>query len=224
MPTRYDILPKGQKALLPHLRALIPMGFVLYGGTAIALQLGHRESIDFDFFSDLPLSKPDLVAANPLLAGATVLQDERETWTVLVQPPRSPERPVKLSFFGALHFGRVGTPEPSDGGELLLASLDDLFGHKLKVLLQRVELKDYRDIAAMLRSGLPLERGLAAAGALFGNMFPPAEALRALGWFRDGDLRLLPEAGRATLLHAIQNAGPVRNLKILSRRLGIAGR
>ena len=46
--TRYDILPKTQLAVLPELSPTRYAGFTLYGGTAIALQIGHRESIDFD--------------------------------------------------------------------------------------------------------------------------------------------------------------------------------
>jgi hypothetical protein len=45
-----DILPESQRRLWPELDA-IPSNFVLYGGTALALQLGHRVSEDFDFFS-----------------------------------------------------------------------------------------------------------------------------------------------------------------------------
>jgi len=44
------ILPESQRNLWPHL-GRIPDRFVLYGGTAIALRFGHRQSIDFDFFS-----------------------------------------------------------------------------------------------------------------------------------------------------------------------------
>ena len=54
MPTifepRLDILPESQLRLWPELDA-VPSDFVLYGGTALALQLGHRVSEDFDFFS-----------------------------------------------------------------------------------------------------------------------------------------------------------------------------
>jgi hypothetical protein len=45
-----DILPASQRALWREL-AEIPPDFVLYGGTALALRLGHRQSEDFDFFS-----------------------------------------------------------------------------------------------------------------------------------------------------------------------------
>ena len=50
---RFDVLPQEQKALWPELRA-VPPAFVLYGGTALALRLGHRVSVDFDFFSSEP--------------------------------------------------------------------------------------------------------------------------------------------------------------------------
>jgi hypothetical protein len=48
------ILPPEQRRLWPELRD-IPRGFVLYGGTAIALHLGHRQSVDFDL---APGAKP----------------------------------------------------------------------------------------------------------------------------------------------------------------------
>ena len=47
---RLEILPESQWRLWPELDA-IPSDFVLYGGTGLALQLGHRVSEDFDFFS-----------------------------------------------------------------------------------------------------------------------------------------------------------------------------
>jgi predicted nucleotidyltransferase component of viral defense system len=50
----------------------------------------------------------------------------------------------------------------------VVASFADLLATKLTVVLQRVEAKDYRDVAAMMRSGLKPEFGLAAARRLFG--------------------------------------------------------
>lgn len=62
MPTqsftpRLDILPAAQVTLWQELGEEIPSTFTLYGGTALALQLGHRQSIDFDFFG--PAFDPD---------------------------------------------------------------------------------------------------------------------------------------------------------------------
>ena len=52
MPSKLhkEILTKEQKELLPLIK-LFKKDFGLVGGTAIALHIGHRESIDFDLFS-----------------------------------------------------------------------------------------------------------------------------------------------------------------------------
>jgi len=54
---RLSILPEAQKRLWPVLVAAPRLGFVLYGGTAIALRLGHLASVDFDFFTEKLLDK-----------------------------------------------------------------------------------------------------------------------------------------------------------------------
>ena len=46
-----EILPKEQQEIYNHLKQVTDLGFTLFGGTAIALQLGHRTSVDFDFFT-----------------------------------------------------------------------------------------------------------------------------------------------------------------------------
>jgi len=44
---RLEILPQAQRRLWPELNNAPDLGFSLYGGTAIALRLGHRDSIDY---------------------------------------------------------------------------------------------------------------------------------------------------------------------------------
>jgi hypothetical protein len=78
---RLDILPPPQR-LLWHELSAVPPEFVLYGGTAIALHLGHRESVDFDFFGDRPLDPSLLVPALPFLVGATVTRSASRTPSV----------------------------------------------------------------------------------------------------------------------------------------------
>ncbi|MCA9991272.1 MAG: nucleotidyl transferase AbiEii/AbiGii toxin family protein [Anaerolineales bacterium] len=51
-----SILTEEQKQLLPFVKAC-GQRFYLVGGTAVALQIGHRKSIDFDLFSSQPLNK-----------------------------------------------------------------------------------------------------------------------------------------------------------------------
>ena len=67
-----ECLPHAQRQLWPLLKPAAPLGYVLYGGTAIALRLGHRVSVDFDFFSNHGLDITALHAAMPFLEAATV--------------------------------------------------------------------------------------------------------------------------------------------------------
>jgi len=98
----------------------------------------------------------------------------------------------------------VGEPEVSEDGVVVAASLEDLLPFKLKLVVQRVEAKDYLDVAAILRSGLSLERGLAAAEVLFAPDLPPMVVRsRPLTYFEGGDLSSLPADVRATLCAAV---------------------
>ncbi len=198
---RKDVLPPPQQQLWPELAAATREGFVLYGGTAVALHLGHRQSVDFDFFSERPFDPDALHQRLPFLAGAEVLQAEPNTLTALVRSGPLAEDTVKVSFFGNLNFGRVGTPLHTPDGVIVAASMEDLLGHKLKVLMQRVEVKDYMDIDALLCAGVDLERGLAAAQSLF-SAFPPTESLKALTYFAPKELASLGLELKARLIDA----------------------
>jgi len=73
---RTDILPKAQQELWPLLAPAPGLSFVLYGGTAVALYLGHRVSVDFDFFRSARLDKKELDASFAFIKGAkTILED-----------------------------------------------------------------------------------------------------------------------------------------------------
>jgi hypothetical protein len=192
---------------------------VLYGGTALALRLAHRRSVDFDFFTEQPLSRSALMSALPSLAGSTLLQDTSDTVTAAVPAGRSK---VKVSFFSDLRIGRIGRPDWTDDGVLQIASTIDLFATKLKVLLQRVEAKDYQDIAAMLEHGLRLADGLAAARTLYGGTFQPTECLKALIYFKDGDLESLSRATRSRLIAAVNEVRDLPRIRRTSKSLSAA--
>ena len=212
---RMEILAAAQQRLWPQLRALRDLGFTLYGGTAIALRLGHRASVDFDFFSEAGLDRGIIGDAAPFITGSTTLQDQGDTWVVLVPCGDSATEHVKVSLFGGIAFGRIGDPDVTGDGVAEVASLDDLMATKVKVVLQRAESKDYRDIVAMLRAGTSLARGLAAARLLFGPNFQPSESLKALSYFNDGDLASLSMSEKRALVHAVT---AVRDLPVVTLR------
>lgn len=219
-----DALPDTQRRLWPALQPAASLGFVLYGGTAISLRLGHRQSVDFDFFTDRPLDDQALHANLPWLSHAPVLQEAPETLTVLAPSTTQggdTSGTVKVSFFGAISFGRLADPDITADGVAQVASLDDLLATKLKALLQRVEAKDYQDIAALLSSGVRLDRGLAGARALYGLSFQPAECLKALVYFQGGDLETLPATTRNALMSAVMTVGRLPEVVIVSRALAL---
>jgi hypothetical protein len=214
-----EILPPRQQQLWRELEPTVRLGLVLYGGTAIGLRLGHRTSVDFDFFTDKPLERATLDDSFPFLKRSIVLQEQPHTLTVLVPAHEAEGHPapgqgVKLSFFGNLDFGRIDKPELTEDGVLNVASLDDLMATKLKVLLQRIEAKDYKDIAAMLEAGVSLARGLAGASQMYKGSFQSSESLKALVYFEGGDLDLLTKQEKEVLIGAARH---IRDLPSVSR-------
>jgi hypothetical protein len=195
---RLDILPPAQRRLWNEL-ADVPGEFVLYDDTALALHLGHRRSVDFDFFGDRPLDPALLVPAIPFLAGATVTQRVPDTFSCTVDRGGV----IQLSFFGLPDLPRLSSPLIAPDNGLLVASLLDLAGTKASVVQMRAEAKDYVDIDALLTDGrIDLPTALAAARAIYGTTFNPQNTLKALSYFEDGNLRRLPQPVRDRLARA----------------------
>lgn len=196
----FEILPPAQKALWPEL-AEVPQHFVLYGGTGLALRLGHRTSVDFDFFSSEPVIPIQLLGSLNILAKAKVLQNTSQTLTVAVDR----NGPVNLSFFGGLGLGRVGEPEKTVDGVVSVASLLDIAGTKAAVVYQRAERKDYIDLLAIIDSGVSLSQAMAAARAIYGVQYNPALTLKSLAHFGDGDLPKLTAEQKMQLIRIATN-------------------
>jgi Nucleotidyl transferase AbiEii toxin, Type IV TA system len=213
---RFDVLPAAQQQIWNALAVAPHLGFVLYGGTAIALHLGHRHSIDFDFFRSEPLDKNQIRAEFAFVKGAAVLQDTPDTQVILAEMPAGL---VKISFFGSIGFGRVNAPLLTRDGILLVASLDDLMATKLKATLDRAEAKDYRDIAAMISAGVSLSAGLSAFKQMFDG--EPAQVLRAIGYFKDGDLNTLSEADQQLLRRARDGVDVLSEVRLKSGLLAV---
>lgn len=222
---RLDILQESQRRLWDEL-AGVPEGFVLYGGTAIALHLGHRQSVDFDFFGARHFDPATLAASITFMKAATITQRAPNTLSGIVDRAG----PVNISFFGVPGIPHVAPPHISPDNGLAVASLLDLAGTKASVVQQRAEAKDYADIDAILQDGrIDLPTALASAKAIYGAQFNPQITLKALSYFGEGNVHRLPQSiqdrlARAarevdldrlpTLAHAAQqrdrNRGPSR--------------
>jgi hypothetical protein len=207
---RLDVLPSAQRRLWPEL-AGTPPEFTLYGGTAIALRLGHRPSIDFDWFATESFAPNDLIERVPYLKGAAVRQSSPNTLTATVDR----DEPVQVSFFGGLDLGQVAEADIAAGPEIKVGSLIDLAGFKAAVVMRRAELRDYIDVhALMTKANISLAEMLAAALIIYGDQFSPLLSLKALAYHDDAALRELPANVRRDLTAAVAATDP-RRLPVL---------
>ncbi|MGH8551276.1 MAG: nucleotidyl transferase AbiEii/AbiGii toxin family protein [Methylococcales bacterium] len=189
-------LPPPQRRLSPEL-AVTPETFTLYGGTALALRLGHRTSVDFDFFSNTPFDPDQLASKLPYLKDAERVQVAPNTLTCRVERGG----PVLVSFFGDLGLGLAAAREQAQGMPLYVASLLDLAGTKAAAVQKRAEVKDYLDMDALLRHGVNLPTALAAGSIVYGRSFNPLITLKALSYF--DDVPALPRDVRERLTAAV---------------------
>ena len=163
----------------------VPEEFVLCGGTAVALHLGHRESYDFELFVSQNFDPDTLLDSISFLRNSNVVQKANSTLTCLVD--RSV--PVKISFFGVPKIQLTDPPLIAPETKLKVASLRDLAGMKAAVVQKGAEAKDYIDMDALIRLGhIDLSTALAAGNAIYGAQFNPANTLKSLCFFADGDL------------------------------------
>lgn len=195
-----DILPPAQKRLWDELID-VPPEFILYGGTAIALHIGHRESVDFDFFGRESFDPDILYRSVSFLEGASVIQKAKDTLTAIVERGK----PVQVSFFGLPDLGRIREPLVVPETGLRVADLIDLAGMKAAVVQKRAEAKDYIDLDALsVRAGIDLPTALSAARQIYGPSFNPQITLKALSYFEDGNLPTISREVRERLVDAVR--------------------
>lgn len=113
----------------------------------MALRLGHRQSIDFDFFSPRAFQPLELYKSIPYLRDQAIVQQSASTLSCNIE---TADGAVKISFFGDLSLGQIEWPDRITENGIAVASLLDIFGMKCATVPQRNEVKDYIDIHALL--------------------------------------------------------------------------
>jgi hypothetical protein len=214
-PLHLEVLPPRQRALWARLGE-VPSEFVLYGGTAIALRLGHRQSLDFDFFAPRDFDPATLRARIPFLEGAETVQVAPSTLLCRTGGIDG----VLVGFFGLPRLKRVAEPDLLAEPAVRIAALIDLAGTKAAVVQRRAAAKDYLDLDALIASGIGLPTALAAAKTIYGDTFNPLPTLKALCFFGDGDLGSVPFDARERLARAVKQTDLDRLPTIAAREDG----
>jgi hypothetical protein len=156
-----DILTTGQQELLGFVKQF-NKSYYLVGGTAIALQIGHRKSIDFDLFTSASVNK---LALKKIVSDYdpehTLIYEEEDQIHFIVNG-------VRLTFFAypyeiehSISFNDIVT----------MPTLLSLAAMKAFALGRRAKWKDYVDLFFLLRDSFTLEAICLEANRLFGNSF-----------------------------------------------------
>ncbi len=119
--------------------------YILGGGTALALQLAHRKSFDFDFFYSSPIPKNFLEKLSEVLEISTISVDSSEELTFFTKDE------IKLTFL-YYPFGYAFPLITLENG-LTLFPVKDIAIKKAYTIGRRGEYRDYFDLYAILNSG-----------------------------------------------------------------------
>jgi len=172
-----EVLNEKQKKLLPLVRLFYDK-FYLVGGTAIALQLGHRRSIDFDLFS---LQKIDQRKIRSLIIKNyqidKVMIDDNEEYTIMVDG-------VKITF---LHYPfKIKVTKKFDD-YIKMPNLTTLAAMKAYALGRRAKWKDYVDLYWIMKKHTTLEKIIKTAQIIFSGEFNEKNFREQLAYFKDID-------------------------------------
>ncbi len=170
-----EILNESQKKLLPLLHKFKKQ-FYMVGGTAIALHIGHRLSIDFDLFKD------GVIKAKAI---TTKFEVQKEKFIVMLNIDGQLNmicRDVKFTFF---NFPYDIPHNILVEKSISIPTLLDLSAMKAFALGRRSKWKDYLDLYFILKSHHDYAEISKRAEELFGDMFSQKLFRAQLSYFKD---------------------------------------
>ena len=171
------ILNKNQLELIPLIKEF-SREFYLVGGTAIALQLGHRQSIDFDLFKTKSFNKKKIIdKIEKYHSNYITIYKENNQLHLLVNN-------VKITFF---EFGFDVPHKIKFENIITVPTLTDLAAMKAYALGRRAKWKDYVDLFFVFKQGISVEDISKRSSEIFGNLFSKKMFLQQLCYYNDID-------------------------------------
>jgi len=172
-----EIFNSEQVELLPSIKSF-QRSFYMVGGTAIALHLGHRRSIDFDLFTFSQLNKSRIKGKLiPIPFKQVPIFEDIDQLHLLINN-------VKITFFSypypVLHPVKVGST-------ITIPTLLSLAAMKAFALGRRAKWKDYVDLYFILRDHYTIEDICKEAGKIFNQQFSGKLFRQQLAFHKDID-------------------------------------
>ena len=185
-PTTLELLNK--LMLLPELK-----DFFLVGGTALALQLGHRISIDIDLFTQKDFNTKKLFAKLNKQFKISDLNEDTNTLNFNIIFPENSENIIKIDLI-KYSYPLINPILEID--KIRLLSVEDIIPMKLSAVAGRGSKKDFYDIFYLLKS-----YSLAKMFELFKKKFPNTNEfhiLKSLTYFEDAEIEPSPQMKEKT--------------------------
>ena len=138
--------------------------YILCGGTALAMQIGHRKSEDLDFmmWRISKTEKPE-VNWNAIERELKEKIGEIENFNMLgFDQVEFVVKGVKFSFFVSDNLSPVTAPIDYIGN-IRLADIESIMAMKIEVMLRRMKFRDYYDIYCILQEGYSIHKGIEKA-------------------------------------------------------------
>lgn len=177
LPPFTDRLDSARQIAFKHLSAFANR-FILAGGTAMMLQVGHRYSYDFDCFSQDPLSRT-LPAKVKRIFGSSHIVEVDEEWMYSVRTKEG----IVVSF---VHHPYPTLKKPIRTDFIPLFHLDDLAANKANVIGRRPAWRDYVDLFFFLKWKMySMDELITLASKKFAGEFNPKLFLQQLVYFDD---------------------------------------
>lgn len=174
-----EILTRKQAEFLPLL-GLFSKDFGLVGGTAIALYIGHRRSIDFDLFTNKEFKNQDILnKISKSFKIDMIVVNKPEELTIIVKE-------VRLTFFRYLY--KIDYSKKFDN-IIKLPDLLTLAAMKAFALGMRAKWKDYVDLYFILKNYYSIDKIVKKAEKIFGNGFNEKLFRSQLAYFKDVDYK-----------------------------------
>ncbi|MFH1537274.1 MAG: nucleotidyl transferase AbiEii/AbiGii toxin family protein [Patescibacteria group bacterium] len=173
----YDILDPERQEVWLKLKEFKGQG-ILGGGTALALQLRHRLSFDFDIFFKKPIAKKLLSRVNKIFGASNIhpLVNNEDELTVLYK------NKIKITF---LYFPFKKLSSTIKTNSIDLFNLKDLAAYKAYTIGRRGTYRDYLDIYILLIQKFNLEQIIKIARQIFKSNFNEKLFLEQLVYFDD---------------------------------------
>lgn len=173
---QYRTVHPGTVELLKKLMQVPALAdFFLAGGTSLALQIGHRESYDLDFFSRTAFSTTDILLNLEDAFGANLVSRSEHILILFI-------REIKVDF--VYHPYPLKNPIIEEDGIRLL-HIEDIAAMKLSAVAGRGRKRDFFDLYFILREfSLPALLNFYAEKYGESSVF---HALRSLTYFEDAE-------------------------------------